>query len=54
MVGDTLQTDILGGRAAGVQTALVTGYGALVGVDPGWAMEVSGIVPDYCPRVRTH
>ena len=47
MVGDTLQTDILGGRAAGLKTALVTGHGALVGLDPDAAIARSGIVPDY-------
>lgn len=47
MVGDTLQTDILGGRAAGVKTALVTGHGALLGADVTRAIAVSGIVPDY-------
>lgn len=47
MVGDTLQTDILGGRAAGVRTALVTDYGALVGADVGQAVRQSGIVPDF-------
>lgn len=47
MVGDTLQTDILGGRAAGVRTALVTGFGALVGVDIDAAIAACGIVPDY-------
>lgn len=47
MVGDTLQTDILGGAAAGVKTALVTGHGALLGLDPGLAMERSGICPHF-------
>lgn len=47
MVGDTLQTDILGGAAAGLKTALVTGHGALVGFDPDIAMKQSGIYPHY-------
>ena len=47
MVGDTLQTDILGGAAAKVKTALVTGHGALVGLDPELAMKRSGIRPHY-------
>ncbi|WP_347313360.1 HAD-IIA family hydrolase [Defluviimonas sp. SAOS-178_SWC] len=47
MVGDTLQTDILGGAAAGLRTALVTGHGALLGLNPRTAMEASGIVPDF-------
>ncbi|MFU8862403.1 MAG: HAD-IIA family hydrolase [Rhodobacterales bacterium] len=46
MVGDTLHTDILGGAAAGVKTALVTGYGALLGMDVQGAITTSGIVPD--------
>lgn len=47
MVGDTLQTDILGGRAAGLRTALVTGHGALRGIDAAAAIARSGIVPDF-------
>lgn len=47
MVGDTLQTDILGGRAAGLATALVTGHGALRGMDVQTAIARSGIVPDF-------
>ncbi|WP_102225988.1 TIGR01459 family HAD-type hydrolase [Acidimangrovimonas sediminis] len=46
MVGDTLQTDILGGRAAGISTALVTGHGSLAGADVDSAIAKSGIVPD--------
>jgi HAD superfamily hydrolase (TIGR01450 family) len=52
MVGDTLQTDILGGRAAGVKTALITDFGALKGMDASDAISRSGIVPDFimpCP-----
>ncbi len=47
MVGDTLQTDILGGRAAGLKTALLTGYGALRGLDINKAIQSAGIVPHY-------
>lgn len=47
MVGDTLHTDILGGAAAGFATALVTGHGALKGLDVDAAMARSGIVPDF-------
>jgi glycerol 3-phosphatase-2 len=34
MVGDTLHTDILGGKAAGFRTALIAGYGFFDGEDP--------------------
>jgi HAD superfamily hydrolase (TIGR01459 family) len=47
MVGDTLHTDILGGRAAGFKTALVTGYGFFCGADPEPAIRQSGLVPDF-------
>lgn len=47
MVGDTLQTDILGGRVAGIKTALVTDFGSLKGIDVSGAIEQSGIVPDF-------
>lgn len=47
MVGDTLHTDILGGRAAGLRTALVTGHGALRGLDAAQAMASSAIWPDF-------
>lgn len=47
MVGDTLQTDILGGSATGVKTALITDFGALKGLDAGAAIDQSGIVPDF-------
>nr|WP_235971250.1 HAD-IIA family hydrolase [Palleronia pontilimi] len=46
MVGDTLHTDILGGRHMGVATALVTGFGSLKGLDVDDAIARSGIVPD--------
>ncbi|PRY95663.1 HAD superfamily hydrolase (TIGR01450 family) [Hasllibacter halocynthiae] len=47
MVGDTLHTDILGGRHMGFSTALVTGSGSLAGLDVADAIARSGIVPDY-------
>lgn len=47
MVGDTLQTDILGGGLMGVSTALVTGFGAHFGADPADLIARSGIVPDF-------
>ncbi|MFN3208602.1 MAG: TIGR01459 family HAD-type hydrolase [Roseovarius sp.] len=46
MVGDTLHTDILGGRHMGFATALVTGFGSLVGLSECDAIKRSGIVPD--------
>ncbi|AML51614.1 HAD-IIA family hydrolase [Falsihalocynthiibacter arcticus] len=47
MVGDTLHTDILGGRRVGFATALITGYGSLLGLDVDDAIEISQIAPDY-------
>lgn len=46
MVGDTLHTDILGGAAAGMKTALVTDYGVLKGMDVAERMAESAIRPD--------
>jgi len=46
MVGDSLHTDILGGAAAGIATALVTDFGFFKGVDPYTSIIRSGIVPD--------
>lgn len=47
MVGDTLQTDILGGAAVGMKTALITDFGSLTGLDIQTAIDQSGITPDY-------
>lgn len=47
MVGDTLQTDILGGCVAGLKTALITDFGSVKGMDVAAAVAASGIVPDY-------
>lgn len=47
MVGDTLHTDILGGAAAGVKTALISEYGALAETDVELAIRSSGITPDF-------
>jgi glycerol-1-phosphatase len=47
MVGDTLHTDVLGGRFMGFGTALVTGHGALAGLDAAEAIRRSSIVPDF-------
>jgi len=47
MLGDTLHTDILGGNAAGISTALITNYGTYKGKGLTAYFEQSGIVPDY-------
>jgi len=47
MVGDSLHTDILGAQAAGIRSALVTGYGVLCGADVAAAIAHAGIRPDY-------
>lgn len=47
MVGDSLHTDILGAQTAGVQSALITGYGFLAGRDADDMIARSGIVPDF-------
>ncbi|MEM1376067.1 MAG: HAD hydrolase-like protein [Pseudomonadota bacterium] len=47
MVGDTLHTDILGGRTVGWKTALVIGFGVYVDWDFREAIGRSGICPDY-------
>lgn len=46
MVGDSLHTDILGARTAGVGSALVANYGFFAGQDVAAAIEAAGIVPD--------
>lgn len=47
MAGDTLHTDILGGTAAGFDTALVTGYGAHKGMPLETCYADSGIRPNW-------
>lgn len=47
MVGDSLHTDILGARAAGVASALVTKFGFFAGVSAADAIARTGIAPDY-------
>ncbi len=50
MVGDSLHTDILGGQAAGLKTALITEFGFFGGLDPIGPINTSGIQPDYLLR----
>jgi len=50
MVGDTLHTDILGGRAAGCFTVLITGHGFFKGVDPQPFISATGLVPDFIAK----
>ncbi|MDO3720926.1 HAD-IIA family hydrolase [Marinobacter sp. chi1] len=47
MLGDTLHTDILGGQASGIKTALVTDHGSYAGQDVDTYISKSEIVPDY-------
>ncbi|SUO93935.1 HAD-IIA family hydrolase [Suttonella ornithocola] len=47
MLGDTLHTDILGGNAYGIRTALVYGHGFFKGLDYQAYIKDSGITPDY-------
>ncbi|MEM6381973.1 MAG: HAD family hydrolase [Pseudomonadota bacterium] len=47
MVGDTLHTDILGGKAAGARTVLVRDHGLFAGLDSAGFIARSGIVPDF-------
>ena len=50
-VGDTLHTDILGGRAAGCRTLLIED-GFMRGADPLALAQESGIWPDFiAPRL---
>jgi len=51
MIGDSLHTDILGGRAAGCGTALVAGHGFFAGHDPQPFITATGLVPDYIAEV---
>lgn len=50
MVGDTLHTDVLGGRAAGLATVLITDHGLFAGRDVAGYIARSGIVPDIIAR----
>ncbi|MEQ8320847.1 MAG: HAD-IIA family hydrolase [Rhodospirillales bacterium] len=47
MIGDTLHTDILGGAAMGIKTALVTGHGVMRGMDVAACIAESEIRPDF-------
>jgi len=47
MVGDSLHTDILGAKAAGVSSALVSGYGFFAGEDVDEAIARAAIAPDF-------
>ena len=50
MVGDTLHTDVLGGRAAGLGTALATDHGVSRGLDLEAVSARIGIRPDFVVR----
>jgi len=47
MVGDTLHTDVLGGAAYGIKTALVSEYGLFAGLNVRRYINDSGITPDF-------
>jgi len=47
MVGDTLHTDILGGKAAGFGTVFITDHGLFAGKNVAGYINASGIVPDF-------
>jgi HAD superfamily hydrolase (TIGR01459 family) len=47
MVGDTLHTDVLGGSAYGVKTALITDHGLFAGREVTPYIEASSIQPDF-------
>ena len=52
MCGDTLHTDILGGNAFGVRTALLTAHGFYRDLDYHDYIGDSGIIPDHIlPRL---
>jgi len=50
MVGDTLHTDVLGGRAAGMGTILIETHGLFRGRDVAPYIARAGIVPDVVAR----
>lgn len=47
MVGDSVHTDILGAKTAGIQSALVANYGFFAGQDIQSALQRAQIFPDY-------
>jgi len=47
MVGDTLHTDILGGKAAGFGTVLIAEHGLFRGKNVASYIKASGIIPDF-------
>ncbi len=47
MVGDSLHTDILGARNAGIASALISGFGFFAGHDVETAIMKAGIVPSF-------
>ena len=47
MIGDSLHTDILGARAAGLQAVLLTGYGLFCDGGAHDMIEACGIAPDW-------
>ncbi len=47
MVGDSLHTDILGAHAAGIASALISGYGFFAGHDVDDAITQAQIMPDF-------
>jgi HAD superfamily hydrolase (TIGR01450 family) len=51
MVGDTLHTDVLGGRHAGVETLLLTDFGLFAGTDTHCYMAATGIFPTWTAPV---
>ncbi len=50
MVGDTLHTDILGGRAAGLKTVLMLDHGLFAGLSAESFMARSGVIADFVTR----
>lgn len=50
MVGDSPHTDILGGNAAGLRTALITSYGLLRDHNADRLLDEIGIQPDFLVR----